>query len=669
MADGDRKSGSSIGERVEALKAFVIGDESTRETSRAVDELTKSFEQAGAIAPPFDPRVLNDLFENSSALRPNVDAYATNIDANGFHLEPSVSLAGDDARKIVRDAIYLERLEARDKGSTVDPIPTDAEVDERIKIVEQAMALERMRVLSFFDACTVEESFTSLRRRTRQDLEVTGNAYWEILRDDRGRVTQFVYLPVASIRLTRQGREFVPVVVPRRLTPITVVREKRSRRFRRFVQIVDGAPDSTVYFKELGDPRVMSSKTGNYYASDLAMKAKEGENATTATEVFHFRIASSGTPYGVPRWIGALLAVFGTRHAEEVNYLYFENKSVPPLAMLVSGGRVSADSVKRIESYVENQIKGKKNFHKILIIEAEPTGGDIENNGRMKIELRPLTMAQQSDALFQKYDERNADKVGIMFRLPRMLRGDVRDFNRSTAEAALEFAERQVFGPERVEFDFTINRFVLADLDVRYFKFVSNSVQVRDPQVMANIIAKLKSANVLVAADARDLVGELVFDRKLPEIDADWIYQPEMLTQVGIPFDTEGEDRFIPSRDDVVPPNGPDPTADGVVSEALKGGRTTPRAVNITRRFGAKHVAAPDLAAMASEIIALRDALVAAEKTAARKRFLDAAAEVANEAGDGERSTVTKSDETEGETIELRVPLSVLVDELGIEPT
>jgi PBSX family phage portal protein len=665
MADGG-KSGPGIGERVEALKAFVIGDETARETSRAVDEVTKSFEQAGAIVPPYDPRVLNDLFENSSALRPNVDAYATNIDANGFHLEPSVSLSGDDARKIVRDAIYLERLEARDKGSAVDPIPSEDEVAERIKLVDQAMALEQMRVLSFFDACTVEESFTSLRRRTRQDLEVTGNAYWEILRDDRGRVTQFVYLPVSTMRLTTQGREFVPVIVPRRLTPITVIREKRSRRFRRFVQIVEGSPRSTVFFKELGDPRVMSSKTGTYYTNDLAMKAKEGADATTATEVFHFRIPSSGTPYGVPRWVGALLSVFGTRHAEEVNYLYFENKSVPPLAMLVSGGRVSADSVKRIESYVENQIKGKKNFHKILIIEAEPTGGDIENNGRMKIELRPLTQAQQSDALFQKYDERNADKVGIMFRLPRMLRGDVRDFNRSTAEAALEFAERQVFGPERVEFDFTINRFVLADLDVRYWKFVSNSVQVRDPQVMANIIAKLKSANVLVAADARELVGELVFDRKLPEIDADWIYQPEMLTQVGIPFDTEGEDRFIPTRDDAIPPNGIDPTADGVISQALKGGRTEARTVNLTRRFGAKHVSAPDLAAMASEIIALRDALVEAEKVGARKRFADAAA--AESASANPRESVSKSDDDDGAVV-LRVPLSVLVDELGIEPT
>ena len=34
-----------------------------------------------------------------------------------------------------------------------------------------------------------------LRRRTRQDLEVTGNAFWEVLRDGRGKVARLVYVP------------------------------------------------------------------------------------------------------------------------------------------------------------------------------------------------------------------------------------------------------------------------------------------------------------------------------------------------------------------------------------------------------------------------------------------------------------------------------------------
>jgi capsid portal protein len=138
---------------------------------------------------------------------------------------------------------------------------------------------------------------------------------------------------------------------------------------------------------------------------------------------------SPRSAYGVPRWVGNLLAVLGSRQAEEINFLYFENKSVPPLAILVSGGRLSAQSIPRIEDFIENHIRGKRNFHKILILEAEPAGGSggIEHSGRLKVELRPLTSAQQNDALFQNYDERNIDKVRQSFRLPRMLRGDIRD--------------------------------------------------------------------------------------------------------------------------------------------------------------------------------------------------------------------------------------------------
>ena len=51
-----------------------------------------------------------------------------------------------------------------------------------------------------------------------------------------------------------------------------------------------------------------------------------------ATEILHFRVHNPRSAYGVPRWIGNLLAVLGSRQAEEVNFLYFENKSVPPLA-------------------------------------------------------------------------------------------------------------------------------------------------------------------------------------------------------------------------------------------------------------------------------------------------------------------------------------------------
>src|SRR5262249_8333624 len=153
--------------------------------------------------------------------------------------------------------------------------------------------------------------------------------------------------------------------------------------------------------------RVLSRKTGMFFRSVEDLVAADPDDGP-ATEVLHFKLHNARSAYGTPRWIGNLLSVLGTRQAEEVNFLYFTNKSVPPLALLVSGGRLSAQSVPRIESFIENHLKGKNNWHRILVLEAESpsTGGGLDHTGRMKIELKPLTSAQQQDALFGNYDQR-----------------------------------------------------------------------------------------------------------------------------------------------------------------------------------------------------------------------------------------------------------------------
>lgn len=614
--------------RSPVLKAIVIGNDGrTRELTNTIDEETvrRAFAEAGALTPPYNLSTLCEVFECSAALRPSVDAYATNIDGNGHHLEPLVDLDADDLLEQVANAIYVERLVARDAGQVVPTVvPTAEEVSARLSMIEDSMRVERYKLEQFFEGCTVEESFVSLRKRTRQDLEVTGNGAWEVLRDSAGQVVQFCYVPAHTVRLLPQGREFVDVVVPVRVSPIAVRSERLKRRFRKFVQVID---QCVVYFKEYGDPRVMSSVTGRYFASHDELRRVEpgrgrSEPSEPATEIMHFRVHAPRTPYGVPRWVGAMLSVLGMRQADEVNYLYFENKSVPPLALLVSGGRVSSDSVQAIRDFIDNEIKGAKNFHKILVIEAESGSGnegDPVGSGRMKIELKPLTSAQQSDALFQKYDERGLDKVGMQFRLSRMLRGDVRDFNRATADAALEFAEAQVFGPERVEFDFAMNRVVLSSLGIRFWRFASNSTVVRDPKVLAEIIARLTSVNVLVPNDARRLAAELVFNSPLPKIDADWVYQPVMLSQVGIPLDGT-RDGKIPGLDESTAPAGPGQKPVGVQQAESR----AERVLSWARGVKSSSTRRKELVSLAGSILGLRDELLKLEEERAGAEHLAA---------------------------------------------
>jgi PBSX family phage portal protein len=366
---------------------------------------------------------------------------------------------------------------------------------------------------------------------------------------------------------------------------------------------------SLVFFKEFGDVRTMSSETGLYYDTPEEFAAKE-PRTRPATEVMHFRVFSPRSPYGVPRWIGNLLAVVGSRQSEEVNFSYFENKSVPPLAILVQGGRMTSDSVKRVQEHVTNNIVGKRNFHKILVLEAESQGthgGHAPSDGRMKIDIKPLTSSQHSDALFQNYDERNIDKVGGSFRLPRMLRGDIRDFNRSTADAALTFAEMQVFQPERQDFDFVMNRRILSAMGIKYWKFVSLAPVMRDPVAMSEIIRNLSNANVLTPEECRQLTGD-VFNRDFRHIRADWVRQPASLTLAGIPVQGGTSDAAEPEPDlgDDEDTSSPKPEPAGVEARA-------PNPVLAERSRRTKKRKDDPMMAAAYGLIELREALRSAE--------------------------------------------------------
>ena len=505
------------------------------------DRLDAQFLERGAIEPPYDPEMLCLLFEHSAALRPNVDSYATNIDGFGHRLEPVFNLESDDGRRRLAVAVRAKKTalaKAHPKPGSDNfaeegaPNVSDEQIQEALGGLADEMLTERTKLDRFMENCCLERSFVKTRRMTRQDMEIMGNAYWEVLRNRGGDVAQFVYLPGFSVRLLPFDPP-IEVDVRIRIDDLEFEKVKRRRRFRRFVQIIDA---ETVFFKEFGDPRIISAKTGRIFSNTSELTTTEGADVRAATELLHFQIESPMSAYGVPRWVGTLLAVMGSRQSEEVNFLYFENKSVPPLAVLVSGGRLSDESVSRIEDHVDVNIKGKHNFHKILVLEAEPAAGGQTNetSTRMKIQIQPLTGAQQSDALFQKYDERNMDKIGGSFRLPRLLRGDIRDFNRSTAMAALNFAEMQVFQPEREDFDWIMNNVIFREMGVKFWKFVSRAPMTRDPVAMAEIIRNLSNANVLVPEEGREL-AEDVFNREFRKLDTQWSKQPMPMTLASIP--------------------------------------------------------------------------------------------------------------------------------------
>lgn len=432
----------------------------------------------GVIEPPFDPYGLTLVEENSNELRQCAEAMEINIPGYGWR---------------------LRRLK-----TAQDPALDDVAEEERERLKD---------ILTYADYD--EGSFTSLRRRTRHDMELTGNAYWEVIRDKDGLPQAFRHVTHFSMRLRPIHPEVVEVVRRRpkgRGNARAFVDVRIRKRFRAYVQAklaLGTAGPTIVHFKEYGDPRVMDWRTGRYVPEGESIPAED-----QATEILHWRLYNARTPYGVPRYVGALLSIFGSRAAEEINYTTFKNNLVPSMMLMVSNGQATDDSLTRIQEFMTSQVQGSDNYSKFLIVEAEPF--DEEGTDAVKMDLKPLTKEQHTDEMFQIYDKNNRERVRQSFRLPPLFVGRSDDYTRTTAETSRRVADEQVFDPERRDEDWTINRILVQDLEMLYHEFVTNTPNVTNDQDLIQVMGGAEKVGAMTPRVGHAMLEDIL-SRELPD--------------------------------------------------------------------------------------------------------------------------------------------------------
>ncbi len=553
------------------------------------EEQMQLFTKSSAIAYPLgDPAYIVFLYEHSSALRQCIDAYMVNIHGFGDRLEPVVDLTAEDADEQIRDLLWLRRCTDDDDEP---PQPTDAEVAAERKQFEISMRLEKLRIAQFLDHAFVDRSFAEGRMETCQDEELLGNAYWEVQRSEKGRIVGLALVPSFTVRLLPLDLDAHPRVMRKRRGVDIVEETIIDHRARRFVQVVNHLQ---VYFKEFGDTRVLSRNHGEYYKTVEDMRRVDPQDEPAA-ELVHFSIHSSRSPYGVPRWIGTMLTLIGLRECEETNRDYWENKSVPPLAITLAGCHMNDDQTRRLEDAIKNRIKGRQNFHKILVVQGAADMSPEGRPARSEIKFWPLMNAQLQEALHPGYDLRCTDKTGQTFRLARPLRGDMQDVNRAAYEAALEFAELQVFAPERQRFDDFMNRIIWPAMGFRFWRYASKGPMPKDSGQMAELIVKMAQAG-LTFNQAFAVMSD-VFNKVIPQIDAPWANLP-----INLMLKTPDWTQFVAGAQAEKPANGEAP-------------------VEPTDDEEAPNDEEPDLEKQVAGIIKLRDALAKREADAAAAAF------------------------------------------------
>jgi capsid portal protein len=346
------------------------------------------------------------------------------------------------------------------------------------------------------------------------------------------------------MRLGRvEGEPFkvnVPILELQEDESFKIAQIESWQRFRKFVQSrmtpIPGGLHSTTggfrmrWFKEFGDPRVYDNTTGELVPPEKVESWKDTgkpmPEILRANEVVHFKLYSCRSPYGLPRYIGNLLSIFGLRASEEINYVTFRNNNIPSMVVLVSNGQLTHGSIERIESFVESAIQGSDNYSKFLLLEAEGVL-EGEDAGQIKLEIKPLVSEQHKDALFQNYAKNNQDNIRRAFRLPPIFVGRTDDYSRTTADTSRRLADEQVFAPERDEFDNFINRRLFPAMDIVYHRFKSNTPNTTDNAQLVKILSDAEKTGGMTPRIARMVLTDIL-GRELPDFATDDRFDPDM---------------------------------------------------------------------------------------------------------------------------------------------
>lgn len=400
------------------------------------------------LTPPMDLRGLKALVTNSTILPQCIRAYKNNI--AGF-------------------------------GIGVRYIDDEEETPE--------MAAEFVRMEEIIELLNLEMDTKEVFEDIIEARETYGIAYLEVIRNMAGEVVQIEFIKdTPTVTKTYPLEPYIKADF--------YYKGQIIQREKKFCKYRQTAGSKNVYFKEFGDRRIMDKRDGEY---------REGIDIQyQANEIIEFAIGTES--YGEVRWIGQMLGVDGSRRAENLNNNYFENGRHTPLMILIKGGTLSEDSFTKLQTYM-NDIKGEAGQHAFIILETESTDNklDFEGTQHPEIEVKDLASILQKDELFQEYMDNNRRKVQSAFQLPDLYVGYTTDFNRATAQTAMEVTEKQVFQPERKSLAWAVNNRLLTEYQFKYVEAYFLEPDISNPDDLYKMLTVCNNAGGLTPNKAKQI--------------------------------------------------------------------------------------------------------------------------------------------------------------------
>lgn len=414
-----------IGDETEKLNV-TIDDMISKAVSQQAEESINMVKEELAtmqkliVTPPYDPLKLALLLEVNTRLMRACHLRARNTVGLGWSIKP---VSRDEDEPPINQKLYkAQKSKLKELYNNPNPVAFSLLLPETL-----ATPLDLSEILY----------------RMKVDEEATGNGYLEITRNNSGKIDGIYNIPSHTIRALRAGG-YIQIRGRWSGTDIAVYNDPRIKRR---------------YFKRFGDPRPVSRDTG-LEASNLKLEDR-------ANELLPFHIYSSRSSwYGIPRWISAVAAIQGSRLASIRNMAFFENDAVGRMAIVVSGGALTSQSVQDIRTFVNREGKGVEKSHRVMVLQAEPRKVVSAKNLATKIDIVPLTVGIDEDASFLGYRAANDEEVREASGLSSPFFTAV-GVNRASANILRKLTLDQDLIPDLISHEHVINRTISRDLLVQ----------------------------------------------------------------------------------------------------------------------------------------------------------------------------------------------------------
>ena len=325
----------------------------------------------------------------------------------------------------------------------------------------------RVAIEEFTELGMPENTFPELLGNFWRDVEALGQGYLELSRDDAGKINGIYPMTGSTVHLLADGTGYL---------------HQRGGKFKIYSKY---HPDKAKRIRsvELEGTREEKSTVGRSKA-DIWSVLNRGTvvdgmafEGTTIGEGEYLPVAKAGnkvsqvinelfcmkkgttadTNYGEPDILRAIYDYLGAQHSMMYNISYFDNNTVPRLAIIVKGGQLSKEIVESIKRWLSEQ-HSTDVMNQILLLECPDSNADIS--------IQPLSAAQLKDAGFLEYREACDGHIMIADRVPPSIIFRLGGLVRNVSEEANIRFLAGVVRPEQRRIEAHLNYIIRHELGV-----------------------------------------------------------------------------------------------------------------------------------------------------------------------------------------------------------